>query len=116
MKQNKIQDSTVPTLNSYAYENLFNVYEEDGYYYYNLLKNIKLPDDLGPSFYSLTRPYPGELLPQISYRVYKEVNLWWAIALANNINNPLEKLNPETPLKILTPSLINNIISTIRDV
>ena len=113
MKQNEINDDFVPVLNSYNYAHAFNVYNEDGFYYYNLLKNIQFPDDLAPNTYQLVRPRPGELLPQISYRVYKQTELWWIIALINKINNPLEPLNVETPLKVMQSGYILNILNTI---
>jgi len=114
MKQNEIQDNLVPVLNSYNYAQAFDVYlNEDGYYYYNLLRNIRFPQDLSKDVYSLVRPLPGELLPQMSYRIYKQVELWWVIAIANQIDNPLEPLSADTPLKIIKSGSVINVLNTI---
>ena len=39
MKQNEIQD--LPTLDSNRYENIFNVYQQDDYYFYNIFIQLK---------------------------------------------------------------------------
>lgn len=115
MKQNEIQDNSVSTLNSYQFENTFNVYEADGFYFYNLLKNVSFPDNLSVGVYNVVRPFPNELLPSLSYRVYNTTSLWWVIALANNITNPLESLNPEDRLKIINTNYIQTILSKITN-
>lgn len=115
MKQNNIDDIVVPLLGSYNLENAFNVYQDqDSRYFYNLLQNIYFPDGLDPSVFSVEYPHPGELLPQLSYRMYNVVNLWWVIAHINNIDNPLEPLDPSTRVKILNPSVITDILNTIK--
>ena len=47
---------------------------------------------------------PGEVgrLDLISYKTYGTVQYWWAIALANNVSNPLNDLVPGTALKLPT--------------
>ena len=115
MKQNELKDNSIPVLGSYNYENLFNVYrDEDGYYFYTLLKNVYFPSDMAPSLYAEVTPFPNELLPQLSYRLYNVTNLWWLIASMNRIDNPLEPLNPEVPLKVVGNDIIRSILTTIR--
>lgn len=115
MKQNEIRDSQVRLLGTYNYENLFNVYQdEEGRYFYNLLQNISFPTSLDRTIYSTVRANPGELLPQLSFRVYNVVNLWWLIAGVNDIYNPLEPLDPDVRLKIIDASYIESILNTIK--
>ncbi len=114
MKQNDINDNNVRVLNSYNYAQGFNVYQDqDGFYYYNLLKNVTFPENIASNLFTLVRPRPQELLPQFSYRVYDVVDLWWLIAKVNNIDNPLETLNPEIPLKVIIPGNIPLIINSL---
>ena len=116
MKQNDIKDNAVRILGTYQYENAFNVYlDSDDRYFYNLLKNIYIPDDISSDLYTTVEPLPGELLPQLSYRVYNTVNLWWLIAKTNNISNPLEPLTTNTNLKIIRKSIVSNILETIKE-
>ena len=115
MKQNDIRDTQVSLLGSYNYENLFNVYlDEESRYFYNILQNIHFPANLDRTIFTTVRPNPKDLLPQLSYRVYSVVNLWWLIAGVNDIYNPLEPLDPETPLKIIDASYVESILNTIR--
>jgi len=115
MKQNEIKDNQVPVLGTYNYEHLFNVYiDEQGMYFYNLLKNVYFPKEMRSDVYTTIFPNPNEFLPQLSYRLYKNVNLWWVIAGINNINNPLEPLDPTVKLKIISSAAILNILNSIE--
>jgi len=52
MKQNDIKDKNILKLDPQHIENLFNVYtNEDGQYYYNLLKTVYFPNELDPTIY-----------------------------------------------------------------
>ncbi len=39
-------------------------------------------------------------IDMIAYRMYGDVNLWWAIAIVNNIANPLRDLEVGVTLRI----------------
>lgn len=115
MRQNDIKDDSIRLLNSDNIENTFNVYQDqDGRYYYNLLKNIYFPFDISPGVIQTVTPRPGELLPQLSFRVYSNVSLWWLIAKVNHIDNPLEPLDSDTTLKIIIPEVVPSIIEQIK--
>ena len=114
MKQNQIKDSNIKVLGSYNYENIFNVYkDEGGKYFYNLHRNLSFPKEIQSNYLYTLFPIHNELLPQLSYRIYGVVNLWWVIAGLNNIQNPLEPLNAEIPLTILTNPAIKIILTEI---
>lgn len=116
MTQNDIKDPRIKLLGTYNYEQIFNVYkDENQMYFYNLLKNLHFPDEISSRYLQVVIPRPGELLPQLSYRVYDIVNLWWVIAGMNNIFNPLEPLNPEEPLTILTAEGVRVVLSQIKE-
>ena len=113
VKQNEIQSNEVDTLNSYNLAQAFNVYLSDDQYFYNLLKNISFPEDISSGLFRLVRPRPNELLPQLAFRTYRISDLWWLIAKVNNINNPLEPLDPEVELKILTNAGVTFVLNSI---
>lgn len=116
MRQNDIKDPDVPSLGSHDMENIFNVYKTDsGKYFYNLLKTIKFPDNIDRSFIGSIFPRAGELLPQLSFRLYGAVNLWWVIAILNNIQNPLEELPADKPIFYLNKDAVRIVLSGIKE-
>ena len=113
MKQNQIKD--LQKLNPENLENIFNVYQlQDGKYFYNLLQTVVFPSDLPPSlFTSYTTTY-GDSWPYISYKVYKNPNLWWIILMANNIQDPTILPKPGVNIAIPINDVVKEITSQIR--
>lgn len=66
------------------------------------------PDDAGRHVIG-----PGEVgrIDLIAYKHYRNVNYWWAIALANDIKNPLTDLVPGETLLIPTRSAITEALA-----
>jgi LysM repeat protein len=113
MYQNQI--SELARLTEEKYENIFNVYQdEDDRYYYNLLETINFPDNLPDAFFTTYTVQPGDTLPFISYKIFSSINVWWVIALANQINNPVLPLETGSQLKIPNMNIIREIISQIN--
>lgn len=114
MKRNEIPDIK-EKIYFQNYENFFNVYsDEDNDYYYNISKKVNIPEDIGSNYYLDYIVKPGDTWTLISYTYYNDVKLWWAICIANNIQNPLELPTHGTRLKILVPEVVQNILATIR--
>lgn len=114
MKRNQI-----PTIKEKIYfqnyENLFNVYEtSDNNYYYNILRKINIPQNIGSKYYYEYTIKPGDTWTLISYNYYNDVKLWWIICIANNIQNPLNLPTVGMNIKILTADIVQNILSQIR--
>ena len=104
-------------LTDYHYENFFKLYlTENNQYHYNLLSfSAYFLDELDTSAYyeiDVTRSMPWTA---ISYNEYRNMNLWWLIALVNKIYNPLEYPEPGTKLKIIYPQHIKTIITRIKE-
>lgn len=115
MKQNEIKDSSVNQLRTTNFANVFNVYlNEQGKYFYNLINTIYIPQALEKSLYTSVFPLPGEYLPQFSYRMYKTIDLAWLIAETNKINNMLEPLSPNSPLRVLNDDVVRNILLRLK--
>lgn len=111
MKQNEIPDTSVTQLRTSNVANIFNVYlDQNGRYFYNLLNTVVIPENIGRSLYTAVFPLPGEYLPQLSYRVYKTIDLAWLIAETNKITNMLEPLDPSTPVRILNDDVVRDIL------
>ena len=114
MKQNDI--SNLPKLFKSTYSNLFTIHlDEDGKYFYNILRNVNFPDDLDGAYYSTYTIKPGDTWPMISYKFYNDVRLWWIICTVNNVKNSI--FNPPVgfTLKILNADIVKTVLNDIAD-
>lgn len=112
-KQNEITD--LADLESTRYENIFNLGTRDNYYFFNIIKTVKFPENLNPELYYTKiitgkKPYTA-----ISFEFYGTQNLWWLILLSNNITNPVDVITPGTRLKIIKREYINDVIQSIKN-
>jgi len=90
MKKSKLTDNelaNISPLEAERYENIFNVYKDGSYFFYNILNKINLPDNIDDSFLEviqLNRSLPWTTL---SFQIYGSINLWWIIFLLNRPDN-----------------------------
>lgn len=110
------QINKLPSLPKARYENIFRLYTTpNNQYFYNILQSIQLDGEIDPKkvFYMTVR----ETLPWsiISYNAYGNTDLWWLIALINNVDNPVK--NPEVGkvLKIIRPEFIGQVVAEINN-
>ena len=102
-------------ITSENYENIFNIFtDENGFYYYNLLKKVDFPVDLNSEVYDYYQTQPIDTYPYLAYRFYKNVKLWWVICAANQIDNPIKQPEVGTLLKIIRPYYIKNILGRVN--
>ena len=111
LKNNEIK--ALSKISKSRYENIFNVGTNNEYYFYNIIKTVKFPEDLSPGiFYNKTItnkvPYTA-----ISFDVHSTQDLWWFILLTNNITNPISVVQPGTVLKIIKKEYVEDIINNI---
>jgi len=112
MQQNNIQE--LPRLKDENYENIFNVYQDDNdFYFYNLLQTIHFPQDLPDTFFTTYDVKYNDTWPLISYKSYNSIKLWWLIALANNVINPIDFLIPGQTIRIPKPSVVTQILTEL---
>ena len=96
-------------------ENIFSVNQDaSGFYYFNLIRTINFPVDLDPSSYTIYQVAPNDMWPSISWKVYKNVKLWWLICTANQIQNPVIPPTPGTQLKIINRDVVKTILNQIQ--
>lgn len=102
-------------LEQYRYENIFKIYETGNkdFFYYNILKKIRLPDDLDDNLVN-TVAY-NEALPvtTLSYRIYGTTYLWWLIMVVNKISNPA-KISGGTRIKYIKKEYLKPTIDSIK--
>jgi hypothetical protein len=115
LKQNDIID--LPQLESFRYENLFNVYQNDkDQYFYNILSKVNFPSNMDSAYFD-TYVVPNSNMPYtlISYKLYGTTLLWWLICSVNNITNPVFFIQAGTKIKVLKPELVSAIIQSINN-
>lgn len=115
----KITD--IPTksnqITSENYENIFNIYtDENNFYYYNLLKKVDFPTELDPDVFDYYQTLPDETYPNIAYKVYKNVKLWWIVCAANQIDNPTKQPEAGTILKIIRIDTVKSVLARLTEV
>lgn len=112
----KITDiETNKNISSNNYENIFNIYtDENGFYYFNILKKVDFPVDLDPNTYDLYQTIPDDFYPIIAYKFYKDISLAWVICAANQIDDPTSAPTVGTILKIIKPFYLRNILTKIN--
>jgi hypothetical protein len=115
MKHNNIADIKISQLKPQQFENLFNVYEnEDGLYFYNILKTVNFPQDLNPLFFQRYTIKPKDTWPNISWKMYKNVKLGWLLCSLNGVQDPLKPLKPGDLIKVLAPDYVKEVLAQIR--
>ena len=101
-------------LSDLRYENVFKMAKNNNFYFYNVLKNVQFPTVLNEGLFyvkTINRRLP---YTTISYQEYGTQDLWWLIALANKITNPVAIPKPGTNLKIIKKKYIKRILDTIK--
>lgn len=114
MKQNDI--TGLPKLFKSTYSNLFTVHTDDnGKYFYNILRNVNFPSDLSGEYYDTYVIKVGDTWPFISYTFYDDVRLWWLLCAVNNIKNSVYNPPVGYVLKILKPEIVKSILNDISE-
>jgi len=111
--QNNIKE--LPKLNSTRYENIFKVYKENEFYYYNLIQSIYLPSNIDEEkvyYMVISNRMPWT---SISYNAYKTIDLWWLLCLANSIYNPVEFVKAGASIRVIKSIYVNDIIKDIKN-
>lgn len=109
--------SNLPQLESFRYENIFNVYKNGSdQYFYNILSKVNFPDNLEEAYYD-TYTVPNDKLSYtfISYKLYGTILLWWLVCAVNQIQNPVFFPKAGTKLKYLKPQYARLVISQLTN-
>jgi LysM repeat protein len=114
MNQNNF--SNLPKINSpYRYENFLNVYQnDDGTYFYNLLRNITvLPADNTSIEDTYTTKF-NDTWYLISHNYYGTMDLWWLVCEYNQITNPTIMPQVGTKLKLLKSQYVSPVLQQLN--
>lgn len=97
--------------------NQFNILkDENGDYLFNIWKNYKIDDEVkenedNVSMYSVS---DSDFWENIAYELYENENLWWVIAMTNDVVNPFEELTGGDQIKILKRELIYQVVKQLK--
>jgi|TARA_R110000803_G_scaffold3675_6_gene12501 hypothetical protein len=111
--QEDITDLSI--LEQYRYENIFKIYEtgDKDFFYYNILKKIKLPDDIDDELFTAVAYNEALPITTLSYRIYGTTYLWWLIMVVNNITNPA-KIASGRRIKYIKKQYLKPTIDSIK--
>ena len=96
------------------YENIFKLGKADKYFFYNIIKKVSFPEDLGTEVYTERHITSETPWTAFSHNIYGTQDLWWLICCVNNIQNPT--INPTIGklYKLIKPQLISGVLAEIN--
>jgi len=120
IKQNKLKDRGIPSLDPTLYENIFKVNvinkdAESSYYFYNTLNSINIPADINGDAYEELPLRHDTPWTTLSYRLYGTIDLWWILVLVNKPDYIFMAKGGED-YKFIKPQYVSRIISKINSV
>lgn len=103
-------------INSKSKINLFKTTTFDNKEVLNIFSKYKLFEKYKKdiSYYSEYEIQENDRWDTLAYKFYKDVNLWWIVAIFNNVIDPFQKLQYGETLNIIKPEQIPNILLLIR--
>lgn len=98
-------------------ERIFNLYKhKDGkQFFYNILKTIDMPDEVIKSNYTTYFAKPTDAWTLISYKFYNRIDLWWLIAIFNNVDDTFSPIESGKTIKIPKPDYVRMILDAIKE-
>jgi hypothetical protein len=101
-------------LSETKYENIFNLAKSDKYYFYNIIKRISIPDELGAEVF--VEQYITSEMPwtTFAHTIYGTQDLWWLICCVNKIQNPTTNPTVGKAYKLIKPELVSGILAEIN--
>ena len=83
----------------------------------NLFRSYKLNEDVQTDvvFFGSYEVSNDEFWDDIAFNLYGVPQLWWVIALINNVVNPYEELTGGDNIKILKEDYIYNLIKDLEE-
>ena len=120
MDLSNFNEYTKQNLSNSSQLKLFTILDDvsNNTYYLNIFRSyiINMSSLNNNSFYELYEVDNNDWLDNISYKFYNTPQLWWVIAIVNNITNPFEEIYPGKVLRILKNSYIYNILKEVRNI
>lgn len=113
------QEITGARLQNVSQLKLFDILKdiEDNEFLLNIFKSYTISDNVNASVhFELHEIDNNEWWDDISFKYYGTPNLWWVIALMNDVINPFEYLEEGRVLQILKLDYIYQLLKEIKNV
>lgn len=104
-----------------SFKSIINLYDTHTYFNYtsyNIFSKYKLMDKYKKNsiFYQEYIIAEDDRWDIIANKFYGSTNLWWIIALYNDVKDPFQYLQKGNKLKIIQPQYLSDILLAIRKV
>lgn len=98
-------------------ERIFKVYKQLGgkHFFYNILKKIEFPEQKARNTYLKYYTKPNDMWSLISYQFYNRVDLWWIIAMYNDVTDTFTPPPAGVLLKVPHPEYVRVVVSSIKE-
>ena len=119
MRQRRNEIAGLSNLSPNNLENMFSVLiDEDNNYFYDLTDTLYLEtDSMNPLHFIEYDIRMVDTLYSLSKNFYDTYNLWWVIAVSNNIDDPFElESMVGQEIKIINREVVGRILSFLDDV
>ena len=106
-------------LNNISHLKLFNILEDiDKTKLLNIWRSFTFNDDVidNTPYYETYEVENEDWWDNIAYKFYNSPNLWWVIAMMNNVVNPFEELEIGSNIKILREQYLYQLLKEIRGI
>ena len=105
-------------INNSSQLKLFNILQdiEDDERFMNIFRSYTINSRVLTTviYYDLYEVENDDWWDNISYKFYETPNLWWVIALMNDVLNPFEELNVGDTIKVLRDPYLYNLYRDIE--
>lgn len=108
------QVDTIADMPETSYENIFNMFTDDNFLAYNILRTVNIPQDIDTDLFYYTQITGQQPWTRISLDHYGTIRLWWLICITNKIMNPVVLPAPGTLIKVIKQEYISDILEQIK--
>lgn len=103
-------------LNNFSQLQQFSILTGEGDHFFNIFEGYRISEDVKDdedyiSYYSVDY---GDWWDTIAYKYYENENLWWIVAMTNDVINPFEELNVGEYVKVIDRRWIYNIVKEVK--
>lgn len=92
--------------------------DEDENMLLNIWKNYSISDQIkdNEDYTTYYEVQDTDHWDNIAYQAYENENLWWIVALTNDVVNPFEELDSGESIKLVRDDFIYKIIKDIKNI
>lgn len=103
-------------LNNFSQLQKFSILRENNEYLFNIFRSYTITDNVKNNIdYIVLRYVENDAwLENIAYNHYENENLWWVIAMTNDMVNPFEELEEGDQIKIIDERWLYYIVKEVK--